>query len=133
MGRDLACSRAFGAVKVASISTSEEQRDAHLRSADFFGVDNYPVITFASTRAEAIDGESSQVFGNLTMPGVTSALKLDVVISGTDQDPWGNTRIGLDAVGVIKPSDSDMRFNQALGSGTCSSATRSACRSTSPR
>jgi polyisoprenoid-binding protein YceI len=89
------------------------------------------VITFASTRAEAIDGESSQVFGNLTMPGVTSALKLDV-ISGTDQDPWGNTRVGLDAVGVIKRSDFDMRFNQALGSGTCSSATRSACRSTSP-
>lgn len=51
------------------------------------------------------------------MHGVTREVKLEVVISGTDQDPWGNTRVGLKAVGVIKRSDFDMKFNQALGSG----------------
>ena len=74
-------------------------------------------ITFESTRVEAIDHESSQIFGNLTMHGVTREVKLDVVISGTDEDPWGNTRAGLEAVGCIMRSDFDMKFNQALGSG----------------
>jgi len=117
VGDDLASSRAFGKVKVASISTNDEQRDAHLRSADFFDADTYPEITFESTRIEAIDGVSSRVYGNLTMHGVTREIRLDAAASGPDQDPWGNTRIGLESVGTIKRSDFDMRFNQALGSG----------------
>ena len=113
----LADSRAHGKVTVASITTGDEQRDAHLRSPDFFDVERYPQITFESTRVEAIDHESSQIFGNLTMHGVTREVKLDVVISGTDEDPWGNTRAGLEAVGHVMRSDFDMKFNQALGSG----------------
>lgn len=114
---NLADSKAHGTVTVASITTNDEQRDAHLRSADFFDVERFPQITFESTRVEAIDLESSQIFGNLTMHGVTGAVKLDVVISGTDEDPWGNTRVGLEAVAHIMRSDFDMKFNQALGSG----------------
>ena len=117
VGNDLAGSRASGKVLVASISTNDDARDAHLRSADFFDADNYPEIVFQSTRIDAIDEESSQVFGNLTMHGVTREVKLEVVISGPEEDPWGNTRVGLEAVGVIKRSDFDMKFNQALGSG----------------
>ena len=117
VGDDFASSRAFGNVKVASIFTNDEQRDAHLRSADFFDADTYPEITFESTRIEAIDAESSRVYGNLTMHGVTREMRLDVVVSGPDQDPWGNARIGLEAVGTIKRSDFDMKFNQVLGSG----------------
>jgi polyisoprenoid-binding protein YceI len=117
VANDLRDSKAFGKVKVASITTADETRDAHLRSPDFFGADAYPEIAFESTRVEAIDAESSQVFGNLTMHGVTREVKLEVVIQGTEEDPWGNTRVGLEAVGVIKRSDFDMKFNQAVGSG----------------
>ena len=117
VGENLASSKAHGSVKVASITTNEDQRDQHLRSADFFDADNYPEITFESTRIEAIDEESSRVIGNLTMHGVTREVKLDVVVQGTDTDPWGNERVGLEGVGVLKRSDFDMKFNQALGSG----------------
>ena len=108
---------ARGSVKVASITTDEEQRDAHLRSPDFFNVEEYPEITFESSRIEAIDDESSHVVGDLTMHGVTHEVKLKTVVQGTDIDPWGNERVGLEVVGVLKRSDFDMKFNQALGSG----------------
>jgi len=117
VGEDLATSTAHGSVTVASISTDEEQRDAHLRSADFFNVDEYPEITFNSTRIKAIDDNSSHVVGNLTMHGITREVKLKAVVEGTDVDPWGNQRVGLEVVGVLKRSDFDMKFNQALGSG----------------
>jgi hypothetical protein len=69
VANELRDSKAFGTVKVASITTADETRDAHLRSPDFFGADAYPEIAFESTRIDAIDAESSQVFGNLTMHG----------------------------------------------------------------
>jgi len=109
--------RARGVVKVASIDTGEAQRDDHLRSPDFFDADQFPEITFESTRIEAIDEESSRVCGNLTMHGITREIRLDVLIQGTDEDPWGNLRAGLEAVGTLMRSDFDMKFNQALGSG----------------
>jgi polyisoprenoid-binding protein YceI len=117
VAEDLARSRASGKVMVASVTTNEPDRDAHLRSPEFFDAERYPEIGFASTRIEAIDDTSSRVFGNLTMHGVTREIKLEVVISGTDEDPWGNTRVGLEAVGAISRSEFDMKFNQALGSG----------------
>ena len=117
VGQDLASSSAYGTVKVASITTGEEQRDQHLRSPDFFDAENYPEITFESTRIEAIDDESSRVTGNLTMHGVTREVKLDVVMQGTDTDPWGNERVGLEVTGRINRGDWGMTFNQALGSG----------------
>jgi polyisoprenoid-binding protein YceI len=104
-------------VTVASITTDEEQRDAHLRAPEFFNVDEYPQITFESTRIEPIDEGSSHIVGKLTMHGVTNEVKLKAVVEGTDVDPWGNARLGLEVVGVLKRSDFDMKFNQALGSG----------------
>ena len=117
MQEDLAASRVRGSVKVASVDTGEAQRDDHLRSVDFFDVEEFPELTFESTRIEALDEDSSRVYGNLTMHGITHEVKLEVAIQGTDTDPWGNTRAGLEVVGKLKRSDWDMKFNQALGSG----------------
>ena len=116
VGEDLASSSVQGNVKVASITTDVEQRDAQLRSPDFFNVEEYPEITFESARIDAIDDESSYIVGNLTMHGITSEVKLNAVVQGKDVDSWGNDRVGLEVVGVLKRSDFDMKFNQALGS-----------------
>jgi polyisoprenoid-binding protein YceI len=114
---NLADCRARGTVTVSSIDTGESDRDAHLCSPDFFDVERFPEISFASTHVEAIDDESSRVTGNLTMHGITREIKLDVLIQGTDADPWDNLRAGLEAVGTLNRSDFDMKFNQVLGSG----------------
>jgi polyisoprenoid-binding protein YceI len=113
----LADSRASGTVKAASIDTGESKRDEHLRSADFFNVEEFPDIEFESTRVEAIDDESTRVHGNLTMHGVTNEICLEVRFQGTDTDPWDNQRSGFAVVGTLDRSDFDMKFNQALGSG----------------
>jgi polyisoprenoid-binding protein YceI len=117
VGEDAWSAQARGTVRVGSIDTGDDGRDAHLRSADFFDADAFPEMTFESTRVEPIDDDSSRVFGNLTMHGVTREIKLVLTLQGTDTDPWGNERAGAEAQGVLSRKDFDMHFNQALGSG----------------
>jgi polyisoprenoid-binding protein YceI len=117
IGEDAAASKAYGKIKAASIDTGEPKRDEHLRSADFFDVENYPEITFESTSIEVIHEDEFHVTGDLTMHGVTKPITLHAEVTGTEEDPWGNTRVGLEAQGELKRSDWDMKFNQALGSG----------------
>ncbi len=117
IGEDLSTARAYGTVKVASIDTSEPQRDAHLRSPDFFDGEQYPELRFESTRIEALDEEEFRITGNLTLHGVTNEVVLHAALQGTDIDPWGNERVGLEITGQLSRGDYDMKFNQALGSG----------------
>lgn len=117
IGEDLASSRAYGKVNTTSIDTGQEQRDGHLRSPDFFDVDQYPELSFESTRIEQVDDETYRITGNLTMHGVTREIRLEAISDGTDTDPQGNERVGLEVVGQLNRSDWDMSFNAALGSG----------------
>ncbi len=117
VGDDIASAKAYGKITAASINTNEPKRDEHLRSADFFDAETYPEITFESTSINSIDEDTFEVTGDLTMHGVTNPITLAVESTGTEQDPWGNERVGLAAIGKLDRSDWDMRFNQALGSG----------------
>ena len=117
VGNDAWSAKVRGSIKVASIDTGEQQRDTHLRSADFFDADAFPEISFESTRVEPIDDNSSRVWGNLAMHGITREVKLDLSLQGTDTDPWGNERAGAEIQGFLSRKDFDMKFNQALGSG----------------
>jgi polyisoprenoid-binding protein YceI len=108
---------AHGTVQVASVETGESQRDAHLRSADFFDAENIPEIAFESTSIrETGDGEY-EIEGDFSIHGVTRPLTLDATLEGTETDPQGNPRVGLSASAQINRSDYDMKFNMALGSG----------------
>jgi polyisoprenoid-binding protein YceI len=117
VGDDVASTKAYGKIKATSLSTNEDKRDDHLRGADFFDVENNPEITYESTEIKALDEDRFEVTGDLTMHGVTKPITLTTEASGTEQDPWGNERVGLEAIGQINRSEWDMKFNQALGSG----------------
>jgi polyisoprenoid-binding protein YceI len=117
IGEDLATAKAYGTVKVQSVDTNESQRDDHLRSPDFFDQEQHPELRFASTRIEALDDEEFRITGNLTLHGVTNEVVLHADVQGTDIDPWGNERVGLEITGQLSRGDYGMKFNQALGSG----------------
>ena len=104
-------------VQAASIDTNEPERDAHLRSPDFFNAEEHPVLTLESTSVTQPDPETLQVAGRLTMNGVTNDVSLTGEVLGTETDPWGNERIGIELTGQLSRGDYGMRFNQALGSG----------------
>jgi polyisoprenoid-binding protein YceI len=117
VGEDLDHTRAYGTVKTTSISTDWDQRDQHLRSPDFFDVEQYPELKFESTKIERVDDETFRIVGNLDMHGVTKEITLEAVIDGTDVDPQGNERLGLEVVSQLSRGDFDMKFNMAMGSG----------------
>ncbi len=97
-------------VDLSSINTGQEQRDAHIRSADFFEVEKYPTMTFASTAVKA--GEEGFVLeGDLTIKGVTRAVAFNLEISGFGPDAYGGTRAGFSATTVINRIDYGVSFN----------------------
>jgi len=108
---------AHGSAQTASVDTREPQRDAHLRSADFFDAENNPQITFKSTSVRAIDDEDFEIEGDFTLHGITRPLKLAATLEGTETDHEGNERVGVSATTQISRGDHDMKFNMALGSG----------------
>lgn len=117
IGEDLSSARAYGTVQAASVNTNDPQRDEHLRSADFFGVEANPELSFESTAIRPLDEETFEIEGDLTMNGVTNPITLKAEIQGTEIDPWDNERVGLEVTGQLSRGDWGMTFNQALGSG----------------
>jgi polyisoprenoid-binding protein YceI len=104
-------------IDAATIDTREAQRDAHLRSADFFDVEQFPYITFKATRAIERRGPEFKLAGDLTLHGVTREVVLDVVEEGRATDPWGGERQGFSATTRVKRSDFGLKWNQALETG----------------
>ena len=86
---------ATASIDLNSINTRDENRDAHLRSADFFEADKYPEITFRSLRVTDVSGNEFKLTGNLTIRGVTREITLDVTSNGRAKDPWGGERSGF--------------------------------------
>jgi len=115
---DPAKDRIEATIEAASIQTRDEQRDAHLKSADFFHVEKFPTLHFKSTGVNVVgDGELS-VEGDLTIHGVTR--KVRFAVEGPTppaKDPWGNTRIGLAATTKISRKDFGLTYNAALETG----------------
>jgi polyisoprenoid-binding protein YceI len=113
---DLTRSRVLADIEAASISTSEEKRDGHLRSPDFFDVEKYPVIAFASTKIEQ-KGDDLRLTGALTIHGVTRDVVLAVESLGATKDPWGNQRVAFSAKGSIDRKEFGLHWNQVLEAG----------------
>ena len=105
-----------GTVAISSITTFDENRDAHLQSPEFFDVERYPELTFVSTSIEA-DGDSLLVDGELTIKGVTKPVTLTGAFVGTGGDPWGNQRIGLDLEAVVDRTAWGLDWNAPIPGG----------------
>ncbi|HEU4321102.1 MAG TPA: YceI family protein [Acidimicrobiia bacterium] len=100
----------------SSITTGAEDRDNHLRSNDFFDVENHPSIEFVSTSIEA-DGDAFKITGDLTVRGTTHPLNLDAQYEGSAVDPWGKTHVGFSATARINREDWGLTWNAALEGG----------------
>jgi polyisoprenoid-binding protein YceI len=114
--RDPKNSSVEATLKAESIDTRTEQRDQHLRSADFLNVEKYPDIKFRSKRVSG-DKEHFKVTGDLTIRDETKEVTLDVEFEGRNKDPWGGERVGFSASGKIDRRDFGLTYNQVLETG----------------
>ena len=101
-----------GSIQLASVSTKDENRDAHLLSPDFFDADRYPEATFEATFISP-----EQVVGDFTLKGVTNEIELRASFAGPSGDPYGNDRIGIELEGEIDRNDYGISFNAPLPTG----------------
>jgi polyisoprenoid-binding protein YceI len=105
-------------IDVNSITTGNEQRDAHLKAADFFEADKYPQIKFVATKYENVDNDGSyEVYGTLTIRDITKQVKLDAEFGGVIKDPWGNTRAGITVSGKINRKEFGLQFHAVTETG----------------
>lgn len=112
-----AASSVKAVIKSASVDTRTDQRDAHLKSADFLEVERHPDITFNSTKVEQSGSGHYRVTGDLTIHGVTKPVVLEVTDEGRTKDPWGGERAGFSATTRIDRRDFGLTWNQILESG----------------
>lgn len=104
-------------IDATSIDTGVADRDAHLRSDDFFGAEEFPALTFESTRVEHDGGDHYRVIGNLTIRDITREVVLHAELGGLGKDPWGNQRVAFTAKASIDRYDFGLEWNQALEAG----------------
>ncbi|HEY2720709.1 MAG TPA: YceI family protein [Chitinophagaceae bacterium] len=116
-GEDITTAKAHFTADINSISTNNEQRDAHLKTGDFFDAENHPLLAFESEKLERIDDENYKLYGTLTMRGVSKKVVLNVEHGGITQDPWGNTRTGFSITGKINRKDFGVSFGMVSETG----------------
>ncbi|MFJ9935787.1 YceI family protein [Streptomyces virginiae] len=116
-GGDPARSTASIDVKIASVDTGIADRDGHLRSGDFFDAEAFPLMTFRSTEAAFLGGDTYRITGDLTIKDVTRPLSIDLEFNGSATDPYGNQRVGFEGSADILRSDWGLTWNAALETG----------------
>jgi polyisoprenoid-binding protein YceI len=104
-------------VETSSIFTNNTDRDNHLKSADFFDVENHPTLAFESTKITKVDDNEYKLKGLLTIKGVSKEVILDAEFGGTNKDPWGNVKAGFSYSGKISRKDWGLNWNAALETG----------------
>jgi polyisoprenoid-binding protein YceI len=110
-------SHAWGRVRVTSIDTGHPDRDAHLRSPDFFDAERYPEMHFETTRIQHVEGGHYRVAGDLTIKDQTREVEVDANVEGAATDPWGNERVGISIRGMINRTEFGLTWQQALATG----------------
>jgi polyisoprenoid-binding protein YceI len=115
--KHLEASRVEFAIQAASIDTSVADRDAHLRSDDFFAVDTHPEITFVSDRVVRTGTDTFTISGMLTMRGIAQRVELPVTYLGVAKDPWGNEKVAFEAAIRLNRKDFGLTWNAALETG----------------
>lgn len=116
-GSDFTTSSIRVSIDAASVFTNEDARDNHLRSADFFDVDNFPELTFEGTSFKKLDAENYSLKGIFTMKGISKEVAFDVEFGGVGKDPWGNEKAGFSLHGKINRKDLGLNWNAALEAG----------------
>jgi polyisoprenoid-binding protein YceI len=104
-------------IRAASISTGQADRDAHLRSGDFFDTETFPELTFVATGVKRADATTWTVSGDLTIKGVTNPVSIDFESTGSARDPFGNLRVGFEGSTTINRKDWGLTWNAALETG----------------
>jgi polyisoprenoid-binding protein YceI len=114
---DPANSRASGWVEIGSINTGNADRDAHLRSPDFFDAERYPRATFESTRIQHVEGGTYRIAGDLTLKDATREVEFEATVQGAGEDPWGNERVGVAVRGTVDRTEFGLTWQQKLAAG----------------
>lgn len=116
VGEDPLASSVEASIDLASVDTGDEKRDAHLRSPEFFDVENNPTMSFRSTDIRT-EGDGYTVVGDLSLRGVTRSVELDLEFNGISPDPWGGIRAGYTATTELSRKDFGLEWNMALEAG----------------
>lgn len=114
---DLSSSTVTVRLRAASVDTRNEKRDAHLRSADFFDVENHPEITFSSSTIDEVEENNFMVVGDLTIRETTKQVAIPIELLGINRDPMGNLRAGFEATRRLNRRDYGLEWNMPLDAG----------------
>ena len=117
VGESVGDSNAELTIQAASVDTRNADRDEHLRSNDFFAMEEHPEIRFASTDIEQVGDAEYRVTGDLTLRGVTKPVTIDLEYTGSATDPWGNTRVGFEGSTQVNRKDWGLNWNTPLDGG----------------